>query len=126
MQATQTNIRGPLTSGGPAHLVYQILTYPEQLQPNRALVLVARTRYVTFFLRVASSSHKLCAKRDKSSHMGDLMPVGGSGLWLPGLVWVVLTVLGSVCLADDLEQGLGIWRQEVKNGECGYFLSLQW
>lgn len=58
--------------------------------------------------------------------MGDLMPVGGRGLWLLGLVWVVLMVLGSMCLADDLEQGLGIWQQEVKNGEYGYFLSLQW
>ena len=48
------------------------------------------------------------------------MPVGGRSFWLLGLLRSILTVLGTVCPAEDLEQGPGIWQQEVKNGESDY------
>lgn len=50
----------------------------------------------------------------------DLVPVGGGSFWLLGLLRSVLTVLGTVRPAEDLEQSPGIWQQEVKNGESGY------
>lgn len=46
------------------------------------------------------------------------MPVGGRSFWLLS----VLTALGTTCPAGDVEQGLGIWPQEVKNGESRYLL----
>jgi len=50
----------------------------------------------------------------------ELMPVENRSFWLLGLLRSILTVLGTVCPVEDLEQGHGIWQQKVKNGESGY------
>lgn len=55
------------------------------------------------------------------THSGaDLVPVGDRSFWLLDMVRSIFIVLATVRPAEDLEEGLGIWQQEVKNGESGY------